>query len=391
MTYAPSMTPGSQTATDERQTLPQERRSKGARPHVSVAPKAQVVSKAYVAAWVMIGSVSASYIAMAALNPDLLASVTGNASQLVADPNGGLSRQTTAQVQALQKVVTVLVSDVTQLKTVSQQQISRQTEVVDRVANIENRLSGISASAPIAPQLPNVIRGQVPATAEVAVPNAAPNAAMKLADQMAEPAAVSVPVDTQAKPQDLKNQARLGSATLIQTVPMVATMPVATTPVAGSPVAPPAARQVTPSETRSSRQALQDPPGGVQLLPSSIETGSVARGTAPPAPPTAAAPVMINVAKTLPPVAKPRGGNATAVQIAAGPSVDALRLNWMLLSDRHSNVLKPLEPRFVSDSSGVYRLVAGPFASPADAQRACSDLKARGASCQTTDFGGEAL
>jgi SPOR domain len=36
-------------------------------------------------------------------------------------------------------------------------------------------------------------------------------------------------------------------------------------------------------------------------------------------------------------------------------------------------------------------LVAGPFASAADAQRACADLKARGATCQTAEFNGEAL
>jgi uncharacterized protein len=177
---------------------------------------------------------------------------------------------------------------------------------------------------------------------------------------------------------------------LVQTVPMVATMP-AVAPVA----APLAQRPAVQPEARASRQVLQDPAAAVQLLPSSIETGSVARTVAPPSPPTAAAPVaapvMINVAKAITPAAKPRSGGATAVQIAAGPSVDALRLNWMLLSDRHSNVLKPLEPRFVSDTVGVYRLVAGPFASPADAQRACADLKARGASCQTTEFGGEAL
>jgi TolA-binding protein len=347
-------------------------------------PRPPSVSRTYVAAWVLIGLTSASYIAAAAFEPELLAALTGSSKQVAIDTSGmsPASRQTVVQVQQLQKVVTTLVGDVSQLKSNAQQQSARQIEVVDRVATIESRLSGISASAPLVlPEQKFTISG----VATAPDTTAPPSSATKLADQMAEPTTAQEP---QVKLPDVKNQARLSAATIVQTVPMVATVPVATGP---SPIATaPMVRSAPAAETRASRQALQDP-AAVQLLPSSIETGSVARPPIPPSPLPAAAPVMLNVAKAVAPVAKPRPGAAAAVQIAAGPSVDALRLNWMLLSDRHRNVLKPLEPRFVSDSTGMYRLVAGPFASPADAQRACADLKARGASCQTTDFGGEAL
>jgi hypothetical protein len=317
-------------------------------------PPQHAVSKSYVAAWLIMGVASGSYIAAAAFDPSTLANLTGNTALPSADAAGtqSLMRQTLANMQSLQKVVAGLAGDVNQLKTTTQLQLARQTEVNDRVNQIENRLSGIAAAAPVIPVLPNIIRGATPVSTE---PLAPPAAAMNIADQMSEPASA------QPQPGDPKNQARLGAA-----------------PVA--PASPPAA------EARASRQALNDP-AVVQLHASSIETGSVARKL-PPAPVVAAAPVTAVAPKVSAPA---KSKSSTGVQIASGPSVDALRLNWMLLSDRHSNVLKPLEPRFVSDASGVYRLVAGPFGSPADAQRACADLKARGANCQTTEFGGEAL
>jgi hypothetical protein len=351
------------------------------------------VSKTYVAAWACIGGLSSAYLAAAVLNPDLLAELTQNPVGQVQEASSptGLVRQTLANVQTLQKTVSALAGDVAQLKSAAQTQTERQIETGARVAHIESRLSGISAAAPIVPGSPRVARTTEVTPLEPIPVSAAVTPAAKLADQMANAA----PAELVAKPVENKNQARLGAppagipGMIVQTTPLVTSPP----PTAVVRSAPP------PAEARASRQALQDqvqPP--VQLMPSSIETGGISRLGAQPvaaqapaaavSPPVAAGPVAVSAAKSVA-QAKPR--TATAVQIAAGPSVDALRLSWMLLSDRHSNVLKQLEPRFVSDEPGVYRLVAGPFASPAEAQRACADLKARGASCQTSDFGGEAL
>jgi hypothetical protein len=335
-----------------------ERRKRPAR-----APQ-HAVSKTYVAAWVIMGIASGSYIATAAIDPGLLAGLTGNTAIPATDMAGtqGLIRQSIANMQSLQKTVSGLAGDVQQLKTTTQLQLTRQAEVDNRVSHIETRLSGIAAAAPVAPHLPNIIRGATPASVEtLPAQSAAQSAAMTIANQMAEPAST----EAQRQSTDAKNQGRLGALPVVQTVP---------TPQASAAPA---------SELRASRQALHDPVA-IQLQPSAIETGSVARKL--PTPQVAQAPAAI--AK---PIAPTKSGTPTAVQIAAGPSVDALRLNWMLLSDRHSNVLKALEPRYVADPSGIYRLVAGPFASPAEAQRACADLKARGANCQTTDFNGEAL
>jgi hypothetical protein len=82
---------------------------------------------------------------------------------------------------------------------------------------------------------------------------------------------------------------------------------------------------------------------------------------------------------------------ASAVLLARGPSLDALRLSWSLMNERHKGTLKALEPRVVQVEPGSYQLVAGPIANPAEALKVCAALKARGVACQAADFKGDAL
>jgi len=85
----------------------------------------------------------------------------------------------------------------------------------------------------------------------------------------------------------------------------------------------------------------------------------------------------------------PRG-----IQIATGPSVDALRISWMLLADRHKEILGSFEPRFVPSTSGsgpAYRLIAGPIESTSAANRVCGELRSRRVTCGVAPFGGEPL
>ena len=82
------------------------------------------------------------------------------------------------------------------------------------------------------------------------------------------------------------------------------------------------------------------------------------------------------------------------LQIATGPSVDALRLSWSLLSGRHEQSLASLQPRYTtgSDASGLtYDLVVGPVASTADARRICKELGAQGHTVPDRQFAGDAL
>ncbi len=133
------------------------------------------------------------------------------------------------------------------------------------------------------------------------------------------------------------------------------------------------------------------------------------------APKTAVAPTVINQKQvktietaSLPPSGQreladqrqaPAPANAAAaladsshgVIVASGPSVDALRLSWSLLSDRHKATLGKMEPRVVTTDGQTYQLVAGPLPSDAEAAKVCTGLKARGIACRPSEFKGDAL
>ena len=92
------------------------------------------------------------------------------------------------------------------------------------------------------------------------------------------------------------------------------------------------------------------------------------------------------------PVVTKAGGSTFAVQLAAGPSLDGLRHSWGQLRDRHG-ALATLEPRVVAprNESGPYRLLAGPFASKAEADRVCNELNVGRRGCYVTSYIGTPL
>jgi hypothetical protein len=96
--------------------------------------------------------------------------------------------------------------------------------------------------------------------------------------------------------------------------------------------------------------------------------------------------------------AKIDASTAAAVQLGTGPSVDALRLNWSMLSQRHQAMLQKLQPRYTAShdqapggTGTAYDLIAGPLPNIAEAQKLCDALRAQYVSCRVGTFGGNAL
>lgn len=92
----------------------------------------------------------------------------------------------------------------------------------------------------------------------------------------------------------------------------------------------------------------------------------------------------------LPALPKPRHG----IQLTSAASLDALRLNWSLLNERHRTTLGPLETLYrqaKGKPNAPYQLIAGPVGSSADAVRICKELTRTGVACRATTFTGEAL
>lgn len=137
--------------------------------------------------------------------------------------------------------------------------------------------------------------------------------------------------------------------------------------------------------------------------PKVAKAGATAKTASPPKPAKKAAAKSKNVAaastsrkietgsikKKAAPKRAPSG-----VLLATGPSVDTLRLNWSILTDRHADTMRNLQPRYVISGSGAnrsYALVAGPLPSPTKAKELCTIMAAKGLACQVSSYRGNAL
>ena len=82
------------------------------------------------------------------------------------------------------------------------------------------------------------------------------------------------------------------------------------------------------------------------------------------------------------------------VRLSSAASIDALRLSWSLLADRHGPALKNLQPRYIAGGDAQnpsFELIAGPITSSAQAKRLCKTLTDGTKPCKVGDFAGDAL
>lgn len=94
---------------------------------------------------------------------------------------------------------------------------------------------------------------------------------------------------------------------------------------------------------------------------------------------------------TLAPTEAP--GQNFAISLGPDVSVDAVRRRWTALVQRYPQALSKLNARAAKNdgAGGVFDLVAGPFATRPEADRACVTLADQGFACDTTIFAGEPL
>ncbi len=155
--------------------------------------------------------------------------------------------------------------------------------------------------------------------------------------------------------------------------------------VAAPPTPPLPTRKVALLDTRPAHRLVPNPVVTIPTAPT--EHGlPLATGSLPPA-----APSQITFGPaTVTPVSE-----SYAVHLDAGPSLEALRLRWSVLHDRHQSALRDLEPRYLAGGSPAapsYELIAGPITSLEEASRICALLRARAVVCSVGGpFAGEAL
>lgn len=78
------------------------------------------------------------------------------------------------------------------------------------------------------------------------------------------------------------------------------------------------------------------------------------------------------------------------IELANGPSLEALRERWAAVKANYGPLLTGLNPVAVRDRhSGAYRLIVGPMPNLAAAQHVCSRFAAARAPCRAAKFAGE--
>jgi hypothetical protein len=197
--------------------------------------------------------------------------------------------------------------------------------------------------------------------------------------------------------------AALEDRTTAPEVPMAAAIPPAATPSAKAAEKARKAEATakthvrTPADPTATARVVTTIEGPTKAAPeptpAPIETGSIAQlpitfGDAVVT--TTSNPV---VATAAPPAAAAAAPSTYAVQLGAGPSLDALRLSWSMLVERHGAALASLQPRFVPprNAGGPYRLVAGPLPSKVEADKVCAEMGVGRNGCFSTQLAGEPL
>ncbi len=295
----------------------------------------------YLIVWLCLALASLSYIAVALVRPDLLtqARLPGLAA--------GDSR--TARIDASASQGVVLERGLTEVRTqLSEIQLKvmrgelREQELAARLAVIESRIEELSAGQA---QRPVAAQPQTQAPAPVAQQQTPPAARV---------AAAQPPAPAQPK---------------AAAVPQVL-------------------NRASDADAAEADAAKAQPK---QKGTSTVETASVRRDVPPFGSPDVS---RAEKSATAAPERTEREEAPVGIQLGGAPSLDSLRLNWSILSDRHADALGSLQPRYVtSDALGStsYNLVAGPMPNRAEAIRVCAKLRNQGVTCRLTAFQGSSL
>lgn len=310
-------------------------------------------STGYVLAWIAGAAAALGYLALVSTKPEIAAQYTPSIRGLDVEAGATASEpETPGDAQVLRQSLAQAQLDAARARSELKMESEHSATLAAKVAALEGHATAsTAASEPASP-------GGAAATAA----DKAPGDAKAAPTVQAVTAPATVDATAQAEPPK----------------PEIRRIAVVTTPIEVEPAAPKSTPKSAHVAASDLAEAMTSP---AAAKPTSIETGSIA----------APAPVSFGRAVVKPaPPAKPVG-----LKIANSTSVDALRLTWGLLNERHGDTLKRLHPRYISGggSAGAprYDLIAGPLKNAAEARRMCKVLASKGISCSVGNFEGNAL
>ncbi len=151
-----------------------------------------------------------------------------------------------------------------------------------------------------------------------------------------------------------------------------------------SPPAPEPSAPAPATAIAASRPSSPVPPTPPPAPPS--ETILTSPSTAPPAPaPRAAVPAVTAAATTVPVVPPAARAKSYRLQLGALRTPEAADHEWVLVKQRHADLLGTLEANIQRVDLGerglYYRVIAGPIVDATQAERDCAELKRRGQAC----------
>lgn len=336
----------------------------------------------YLAAWILMAIVASSYIAVAAVRPDLLTTSLAPAPAIApAESNEG-QRATTAAAGEhdplqMQREMLALKQRLAQAEAEARIRKIEEQKARERLAALEQTGSADATDATTRAETATEPAGENKAEAAGASSSANSEPGIQTATVLNAPS----PQSATAKET---NPAKAGTDT---GAAEKAAKDIAKVKTAEDGSATKQKAANTTTLAKNSLSEIEDEPAKpkpstvpVPAKRPKLETASVERK---PAPAIDFGPAVVTSA------ARPIG-----VRIATGPSVDSLRLSWSALSDRHGSSLRSLKPRYMTGigATGLtYDLVAGPLATEQEANLLCQRLAASGVRCTIGEYTGNAL
>jgi len=147
---------------------------------------------------------------------------------------------------------------------------------------------------------------------------------------------------------------------------------------------------VTVSEAEVPPVQGSQPNGGASSPAPSQASSGTADTAGGPAPAAPAAETASLDPVVLPPAAND-GTTRYGIEIGTVAKQDALRPLWRTFLTNHAALVAGLQPRRVLAPDKKWRLIAGPFASAAEANQACALFKKASQPCEATVYAGDSL
>jgi len=317
----------------------------------------------FAAFWILLAGVSGVYLFSAFNDPTL----GGQLVQLNPLPGGASSGETTAAVSGGQSSG-ARDQELAEIKA-SLRELSQQ------VAELSSRLSPAEKSADASKPAPSPPPApEPPASVAAAPPPPEPAEDVKPPEPKPAQAEAPKPAET-AKPIE---QAA---------VDVKPPAPQETTP-APKPFEPPAVA-VSPLEEPPAEETAE-PSSDVSAPAPSPPAADEAQAPAPSPPAPAATESAALDPVALPPAAND-GSTRYGIEIGIVAKQDGLRPLWREFLTNHAALVAGLQPRRVLAPDKKWRLIAGPFASAAEAGQACALFKKASRPCEATVYAGDGL